>query len=259
MNKKLLLYVAVAVAGVLVLAGGYWGYLFASTPSHIRNPSFEHYHFRTQIVVNGKSVDFSAGEFQVPNDKGSCTIELGGHPVDFHDNVDQMTHIHWDGMTGGEFLKYFGWNFIGGDDEVLGRRFDQGMMNMPHVMRYGDLLPEVPADANFYVYTGDENTYEKKSWDDFLNQNLEDFFGKQSNLKQGEQASRWDSLLFKNAAAHGGVNDGHDEDLSEAELTRVNNLIGNVVIFAQNDEPTDEQIRERFNNLVPLQDSTCGG
>jgi hypothetical protein len=32
-----------------------------------------------------------------------------------------------------------------------------------------------------------------------------------------------------------------------------------VVIFAQNDEPTDEQIRERFNNLVPLHDSTCGG
>ena len=55
--------------------------------------------------------------------------------------------------------------------------------------------------------------------------------------------------------------DGHseDSDKSEDELKRINNLIGNVVIFAQDTEPTSEQITERFSNLVPLHDSTCGG
>jgi hypothetical protein len=256
MKKKLAVYIIMGIAAILVVAGGYWGYLFASTPSHMRNPQFEHYHFRTQLIVGGNPVDFSADEFQVPNEKGSCSIELGGHPIDFHDNIDQMTHIHWDGVTGGQFLKYYGWNYIGGSDDSMGRRFDQGMMNMPHVPIYGNLLPDVPEGSNFYVYIGDEAGYEQKDWNDFLNQNLEDFFGKQSNLKQNEQASnfRLDSWLFKGATAHGGIDDDHDEE----ELIRLSNLIGNVVIFVQDSEPTDAQIRERFNDLVPLQDSTCG-
>lgn len=266
MSKKSITYVVAAVAAILVLALAYLGYMFAATPSHIRTPEFEHYHFRTQIIVEGEPVDFSADRFQVANDTAGCNTELSDHPVDFHDNEDQMTHIHWDGMTGGDFLKYYGWNFIGGDDETLGRRFDHGMMNtvrmdMPHVMRFGNLLPDVPDGANFYVYVGDDDGYEKKNWDDFLNQNLEDFFGKRSVLKLNEQASnfRIDSWLFKDAAAHGGADDNHGEASGEQDLQRVNNLIGNVVIFVQADEPSDQQIKARFANLVPLTDSTCGG
>ena len=58
--------------------------------------------------------------------------------------------------------------------------------------------------------------------------------------------------------AHGEVMDEHPSSKSEEELTRINNVIGNVVIFAQEKEPTKEQIKARFDNLVPLHDSTCG-
>jgi hypothetical protein len=173
-----------------------------------------------------------------------------------------MTHIHWDGMTGGEFLKYFGWNFISGSDDNLGHRYDSGLMSMHSVQRYGDLLPDIPQGSNFYIYVGDQNGYEQKSWDDFLHQDLEDFFGKKSNLSRDEQASLLERLFFPKAYGHGGVIDGHEDEESEKteeELTRINNLIGNVIIFVQKDEPTREQILERFANLVPLHDSTCGG
>jgi hypothetical protein len=264
-KKKLAIYIIFGIIGLFALAGGVYGYLYASTPEHIRNPKFEHYHFRTQIVVEGKSVDFSSDEFQEEYDAGSCSIELAGLPIDFHDNVDQMAHVHWDGMTGGEFLKYFGWNFIGGKDTSLGQRYDNGLMSMHTVTRYGNLLPAIPDNANFYVYTGDENDYEKKDWNDFLNQDLEDFFSKKSNLNQDEVVSAFNIFdrLIPKASAHGGVMDQHNaadgEEKSQEELTRINNLIGNVVIFVQKDEPTDEQIRERFASLVPLQDSACGG
>src|SRR5690554_3660616 len=154
-KKKLLASIVAVVVAVLVLAGGFYGYLYASSPSHMRNPAFEHYHFRTQILVNGEAVDFSQDKFQQEYDASSCSVELTGTPIDFHDNVDQMTHIHWDGVTGGEFLKYYGWNFIGGSDGSMGRRFDQGMMNMHNVKTFGEQLPAVPDNANFYVYIGD--------------------------------------------------------------------------------------------------------
>src|SRR5688572_25918996 len=126
-KKKPLLYVAAGLVTLLLLVAGTYGYLYASVPEHIRRPAFQHYHFRTQIVVNGAAVDFSEDEFQQAYDSTACSAEVGGTPIDFHDNVDQMTHVHWDGMTGGEFLKYYGWNFIGGSDEVLGRRYDAGL------------------------------------------------------------------------------------------------------------------------------------
>lgn len=260
LNKKVVAYVFVAVAAAMVLVGGVYGYLYASTPEHIRKPTYQHYHFRTQILVDGKAVDFSKDEFQVETGTTTtCSAAVGGVPIDFHDKMDQLAHVHWNGMTGGEFLKYFGWNFIGGSDELLGRRYDAGVMPQS-VKIYGKLLPSLPDKTNFFVYVGDKNSYQQKSWNDFLNQNLETFFGKKSNIGHSEEVSSNTVLdwLFPKAYAHGEVMDEHPSSKSEEELTRINNVIGNVVIFAQDKEPTKEQVKARFDNLVPLHDSTCG-
>ena len=252
----------IAVA-LLFFSGGYYGYLYASTPSHLRNPEFEHYHLRTQIVVDGEPVDFSLREFQEEYDKTSCSAELTGQPIDFHDEMDQMAHVHWRGITGGEFLKFYGWNLIGGEDESLGRRYDQGMMRMHQVKTAGKLLPEVSNNANYYIYDGDENSYEQKDQDKFLESDLEDFLGKKSRLNNENETSFNPIDWFtQKAYAHGDVVDEHSEsDLEndKEKLERINNLIGNIVIFAQETEPTEAQIQERFANLVPLSDSVCGG
>ncbi len=263
-TKSWLPRVGLVLLAALVLSVGYYGYLFASTPSHLRNPEFEHYHLRAQIIVDGEAVDFSRAEFQEEYDATSCSAELTGSPVDFHDDMDQMAHIHWSGITGGEFLKYYGWNLIGGDDDSLGRRYDQGMMSMHHIDTAGDLLPELPNNANFYVYVGDEDGYEQKNWDDFLNQDFEEFFDKKSRLNTDDESSfNIFDYFSPKAYAHGMEDDGHDEVIEgedeEVRLERINNLVGNVVIFVQDSEPTQEQIEERFNSLAPLHDSVCGG
>ena len=252
------------VAAILLVAGGFYGYLYASTPSHLRNPEFEHYHLRTQIVVDGESVDFSHNEFQEEYDANSCSAEITGQPIDFHDDQDQMAHVHWSGITGGEFLKFYGWNLIGGEDDSLGRRYDQGMMRMHHIDTAGNLLPVIPDDANFYVYIGDADSYEQKDWDTFLSEDLEDFMGKKSYLNTDDETSFNPLDLFtQKAYAHGGEVDEHAKPVEgendEERLERINNLIGNVVIFVQDEEPSDEQIKDRFNNLTPLRDSVCGG
>ena len=250
----------VVPAMVLVVIGLAIGYVYAVSPGPIRKPQMEHFHFRLQVLVDGKAVDFSSPLFQNVYAKGQCTGDLTEQPIHFHDGKDQFVHIHWAGMTGGMVLKNYGWNFIGGRDGLLGYRID----DMPHLKAvpiHDNALPDVPNGANFWVYSGDEQGYQKRTLDDFKKQDLEKFFGKQSSFKTFATSNSLLGLLFPKAYAHGSqVNGDTSVDETEAErLTRINNLLGNVVIFVQKDQPTDAQIKARFASLEPLSDSTCGG
>jgi hypothetical protein len=262
--KKVGLAITIFVAALLLLAGGYYGIVFASTPAHLRYPAFEHYHIRTQVIVNGSSVDFSQDKFQESYVTGTCNADITEEPFHFHDEQDQLAHIHWRGVTGGEFLKYYGWNFIGGNNDSLGFRYDQGLTQMQPIPTAGALLPEVSTTSNYYIYVGDKDSYEQKSWNDFLTQDLEVFIGKKSLLNT-EEASTFNvfDMFTENAYAHDVPGDDHDKGVlgekDKAQLEAINNLIGNVVVFAQKDAPSTEQIQARFSNLVSLQDSTCGG
>lgn len=244
-----------AVAG----AATYLGYLYVVSPDVIRNPQMEHYHFRMQIIVDGKAEDFGGQGYQVGYSKDQCNANLVEQPIHFHDNMDQFVHIHWRGMTGGMVMKYYGWNYIGGLRDALGYKLND-LADIQEVTIHGAYLPEVTKDMKFYIYTGDNESYTGRTFDDWRDKDLEEFFEKESNFpKPAEEVSLLD-ILFPPAYAHG--TEDHDEDHAETEeerLTRINNLLGNVVIFVQSEKPTDTQIKAEFANLVPLTDSTCGG
>src|SRR5688572_17263367 len=77
-NKRAIITVVGILAAAVLLAGGLYGYLYASTPEHIRKPSYQHYHFRTQILVDGRAVDFSKDEFQkVIATSTTCSAAVG--------------------------------------------------------------------------------------------------------------------------------------------------------------------------------------
>jgi hypothetical protein len=261
--------IALGVIGALLLLPlSYAGYVYAVSPAVIRDPKLEHYHFRMQILVNGKAEDFSRKAYQTGYAKDQCNANLPEQPIHFHDNKDQFTHIHWEGMTGGMVMKYYGWNYIGGISNALGYKLDK-LSDPQKVTTHGNYLPTVPKDATFYVYTGDENSYKERSFNDWKTQDLETFFGTTSNfpahdINKGKHTSMLDKV-FPKAYAHGTANDedGNDgaakPETEQEKLSRINNLVGNVVIFVQKDKPTDQQIKDRFNKLLPLDDSTCGG
>ncbi len=250
------------VAMSLLLVIFYAGYLYVASPAAIRKPTLDHYHFRMQVLVNGKAENFGTRKYQIGYAKDQCNANLPEQPIHFHDNKDQFVHIHWKGMTGGMVLKYYGWNFIGGMSNALGYKLDN-LKDIQKVTTRGSYLPAIPKDAVFYVYVGDKNGYKEKSLHDFTHQDLEKFFGKASDFPaqtSNNQLTTLSNGLFPKAYAHG------DEDHSpttnkveEERLARINNLIGNVVIFVQNHKPTDLEIADRFSMLEPLSDSTCGG
>lgn len=241
------------------------GYLYAVTPAAIQSPRLEHAHFRMQVVVNGEPVNLGASKYQTPYVKDQCSDELSETPIHLHDNQDQFVHLHWKDITGGLVLKNYGWDFIGGPDELLGYRLDQ-LPKVEAVPVFGDVLPTPAGDnTKIWVYVGDENGFKQKTQEEFLDQTLEEFFGVMSRINTEESQVSFMNLLFPAAYAHG--DEVHDESNpetqtvmpSEDELKAINNLLGNVVIFAQDQQPTDQEISARFNALTPLSRSTCGG
>lgn len=251
----LAVFVGIAVAVLLVAA-----YIYAASPAAIRQPQMDHYHFRMQVVVNGKDLDFGQRPFQTPYEKGQCSAELATEPIHFHDQKGQFVHIHWNGVTGGLVLKNYGWNFIGGNGSALGYRLDQ-LPSIKRVPIHGKNLPEISGGSQFWVYTGDQNGYKKRSFGEFKNQDLEKFFGKKSKFMTTAINSGLGDWFFPKAHAHGGeVHSEHaGHETEEERLTRINNLLGNVVIFVQKTEPSAKEVESRFANLEPLSDSTCGG
>lgn len=258
-KKGLSLFWMILLTTVFVV-GSYGAYMFAISPPQIRKPAMEHYHFRMQVLVDGKAENFGQKQYQQGYSKDQCNANLVEQPIHFHDNKDQFVHIHWGGMTGGMVLKYYGWNYIGGMDNALGYKLDN-LADIQKVTIHGDYLPNVPKNHSMYVYVGDEHGYKAKKFTDFVHQDLEQFFGKPSNFPSGAQKSLLDQI-FPKAVAHGrpvhAPGEPHPET-EEERLTRINNLLGNVVIFVQKDAPTATQIQDRFNRLEPLTESTCGG
>lgn len=256
----------------LVVAGGLlvalialvYAWLFITTPAAIRTPQLEHAHVRLQFIADGVAVNFGEEKFQTHYAQ-ACSDAIAPEPIHFHDGKDQFMHLHWKGITGGLVLKNYGLNMIGGANDTLGYRFDMSLVPQ-RVPIHGNNLPDMLATTPLWVYVGDETGYYKKAAHDFLYQDIESFLGKKSSV---QSQAFLDKLLFAKASAHV----GHDHDApaqqaaqtgstttpSQAELAQINNLLGNIVVFAQKDEPSDAAIKERFNHLEPLTQSTCGG
>lgn len=235
--NKLLKPIVIVVTALIAIVAGFAGYVFAISPATIRSPQLEHLHFRMQVVVDGKAENFADSKYQEESPKDVCSGSLPEHPIHFHDSKDQFVHIHWKNMTGGMVMKYYGWNYIGGLGSMLGYRLDT-LPQLQTVPIHGAILPRMPSENKIYIYMGDEKGFRERNFEDWKNQPLEQFFGQKSN--------------FPGASSPEG-------ETEEGKLKRLNNLIGNVVIFVQKDQPTDAQIKQRFDHLEPLSKSTCAG
>jgi hypothetical protein len=252
------LRVIVALAlGVAALGAVFAAAAYALTPAAVRHPASAHYHFRLQLIVDGRAVNFADQKFQTPFDKGVCSADLTREPFHFHDGLNQFVHVHWLGMTGGLWFKNYGWDVAGGVPGVLGYRFDRKAL-LAAAPIHGRVLPQPSREAEYYVYVSrDGSDYWRQSWTDFVKMDLEDFF-----KSKPPAPTSWLEWVVPAASAHSGHS--HDPAVeaaasSEAELIRLNNVMGNVVIFAQKNEPTAEQVKARFEALVPLPESSCGG
>lgn len=240
------------VLGIIAVLGAWLAAAYSMTPPGIRHPQNAHYHFRLQIIKDGAPVNFAKNAYQTEFNKDICSAALTKEPFHFHDNLDQFVHVHWDHMTGGLLLKHYGWNLIGGTDSTLGYDFTK----FPRIARvpvHGQALPEPSAGTKYYIYTGNADSHQERNWNDFLQQDLRDFFA-------GKKMVTLMNRVAPAAYAHGSQGSDHGSGReNDEQLAKLNDVLGSVVIFAQKNRPSDQQIKDRFSALVPLPESTCGG
>jgi hypothetical protein len=252
---------------------------FGISQDNISYPAKDHAHFRMQYVYHGKMENFADAKYQTPYDKGQCDASLAKEPIHLHDNKNQVVHFHWARITGGQVLKNYGLNLIGGQDDKLGYQlYELTKFKITPIPIFGKVLPQPENADKIWVYSGEKDNFNTRTLEEFKNQDMEKFFDSTSQErldqeKYGDKISLFNSVK---AFAHGEDLDQHEKiannttaissstssivaPKTEEELKQINNLLGNVVIFVQLNEPTQDQVKKQFDMLEPLSPSTCGG
>lgn len=257
MPFKIKLFVSFIVA-LLIGGAGFMLYSHSqmNKEEEMRGPLVAHHHLRMQLLVEGEAVDFGQEQFQEPYTKGQCSAGLTETPIHFHDGRDQFVHIHWDKITGGQVLKYYGLNLIGGDENEFTYQPERNIIPTTVPIR-GQLIPTPAKDTNYWVYTGSESDYQERGIDEFTSQDLEEFFGVKSQITIGREQE--DEFSLKHLHGHAQETIDGEAEPTQDELKALNNVLGDVVIFAQEEEPAEEEIQARFEKMLPLENSTCGG
>jgi hypothetical protein len=261
---------------------GYSIVRFGLSQDNISYPAKDHAHFRMQYIYRGKAENFADTKYQTPYEKGLCDANLSKEPMHLHDNKDQVVHLHWAKVTGGQILKNYGLNLIGGQDDKLGYQlYELTKFNVTPIPIFGKALPQPESNDKLWIYSGEKDNFKTRSIEEFKNQDMETFFGtvSQERLDQekygekisffkpvkvsahGESSEHAKELVVNSTAQNGETGSPlqNNQNKTEEELKEINNLLGNVVIFVQATEPTQDQVKRQFDVLEPLSLSTCGG
>jgi hypothetical protein len=306
---------------ILLPLVGYGVLRFGLSKDNFSYPAQDHSHLRLKYIYQGQEEDFGSPRYQTDYTKDVCNGSLTTSPLHFHDQKTDYQHLHWARSTGGQFLKFYGLNFIGGMDQYMGFKLDE-LPKITPIPIHSNSLPKPRDGDKFFVYSGTETLegwkYQKRNFDDFIKQDFETFFGKESQVRKDfeenkknqssilrilnsiqisahegkdhktldeetkhnmEVAEKLRANILNNQTAIGAnpsnsnqvatsstTNSSQNatqpktyDPISGEELKSINNFIGDVVIFVQKEEPTNEQILSRFQSMIKLDKSSCGG
>lgn len=190
-------------------------------PFRFSFPIEAHEHIQVQFYYNETRFDLSKPEFQVDSDPYTCSDFLSPEPMHFHDGNPEVLHIHWAGILGKDFLRYYG--FISNMGEKLGYRVNT-FPQLQKIRIHGDLLPKPKKSEKVWIFNqDDEGVIEQLPYTDFLKIPL---------------SSKSSSLV---AEAHG--------DKVHAE--------GKFIFLIQEHEPNIDFIFQQFQTFSPLDLASC--
>jgi hypothetical protein len=227
----------------VLVAVGYFTLRFGLSKDNISFPKKDHSHFRFKYIFNGQEENFGGPRYQTDYTKDICNGTLTEAPLHFHDNKTDYQHEHWARMTGGQMLKFYGLNYIGGLNDYMGFKLDK-IPTVTPVPIYGKHLPEPRIGDRFWIYRGEENPNNSGNWeiknrtfDEFINQDFETFFGKESQERKDIEkygVSYINILRAIPAQAHSGIEHATQSEeqkhlLEQAEKANTEHLNNQVI------------------------------
>ncbi len=252
----------------LLIIGLFVALVAISNPDNIAYPEYEHAHIRLSFSYNGVEENFASDKYQEGYSKDQCESGITKTPLHFHDKKNHILHLHWQAITGGQILKYYGLNKIDWFDSYIGIRASKDEeVNLSLIPIHAKALPKLTNEDKLWIYSGSNEKFELKSTDDFLQKDIETLLGIKSTIKESLDNEKKQSFKLLTANAHSTDDDKETKTQNQnntitnnqEELKKINNLLGDIVIFAQPEKPSDEKVKEKFSNLEPLSESTCGG
>jgi hypothetical protein len=280
MSKTTKIISSLLLVVILLPIIGYTVVRFGLSKDNISYPAKDHSHFRIKYVFNGQEEDFGSPRYQTDYTKDVCDGTLTESPLHFHDNKPDYQHTHWTRLTGGQFLKFYGINKIGGLDDTMGFKLDQ-LPKVTTVPIYGKHLPEPRNNDKFWAYTGVEKSNNSGIWetkqrsiDDFVNQDFETFFGVESQVRKDiEKYGTLNLDFFRSvrATAHSGVEHSTptEEQKHFLELAEKANTekLNNQLITQNNSSPISSSLSQSqssttqqssSNNTISEKDPVSG-
>ena len=152
-KNRLLKISLAALASLLILCILAVASLYLLIPNRFADPKPDHAHFRLQYIFRGEAENFGTARYQVQYAKDICSGLLTESPLHFHDDKDQIVHLHWQKMTGGDVLKFYGINKVGGLDDYMGLKLDQLFKFPPKLTSipiHGKSLPQATGEDKYF-------------------------------------------------------------------------------------------------------------
>jgi hypothetical protein len=261
---------SLSVMAILAISGSFAFY--GITPAYIRNPESVNYSFRMQYLVEGEEKGWF--ESLDTTDQDPCLSGLAELPIFIDDSNRQLVQVYWRGITGGDVLKYYGLNLSEGMDSLMGYQFLEGQVLPKRINIQGQFLPPLETNQQLYIYTVNQEGYQKVKNAEFLDQDLQIFFEKYGYQDRNapslgnEIGSISTANLVEIDIDDGGVSDVslvsqdsqniliNDDVEGDNEDSR---LLGDVIIFVQSKEPTETDLEDRLDKFIDLENSTCKG
>jgi hypothetical protein len=242
------LWVLVVVGIVGSLAFNY------TSPKHITYPKNELLLARIDIYVDGESVNLNST--QTDFTQNACDAkDLKSHPISFYSGYKNLAFINWGNTTGRTVLKNYGFQNQGPFRGFLGVRLDKFPQINP-VPIESDIIKEPNIPYNIYVYTGNSTAFIKRNSDDFLAHNLKDFLfnNLQSNSTFNLNTFAQDSSSSKPIILNNSLS---EEIIVEDELKIDSKFGGNMLVFVQNSQPTNELVSAKFLDFSDSIQNPC--
>jgi hypothetical protein len=221
---------------------------FVSRP-YFNNPQFTNYHLRLQLVYDGQLIPFTNQNIQEINEFKVCDLSLLTKPIYQNSFNSELFQVNWEGITGGEILKYYGLNLVGGSDNTLGYRFS-GLSKPQAIETLKGISVKPTKQQKTFVYQNRQDGYTKIDPLDFLFKDIE-VVVKKSNIRLQREQSQPNNFFGIKTLAQSEKPVVQQQEF-ESNLSLDYDLIGNVVVFVEDSEPSEDRIIDRFNNFIPL-------
>jgi uncharacterized protein YneF (UPF0154 family) len=242
-------YVAIFLIILSILFGvaGFSFVTYFSRP-YFNNPVFTNYHLRLQLINNGQIVSISGQNDERTNEFKVCDLTLLNRPIYQNSFNSELFQVSWEGITGGEILKYYGLNLVGGFDDVLGYRVKKNF-GVEAIKPFQGNGISVSKKSKVFAYFKRQDGYEKLDQLDFLFKDIE-LAVKKSNIRLEREHAKTPGLFGIRVFAE--EKPKIEQQEFESKLSLDYDLIGNIVVFFEESEPTEDRIIDRFNNFIPL-------